>query len=815
MDTARLALNILLLLATILSASAQTTLNARPERIAEYTQEIVPDNFDTLLFRDAVLFFCNKELKHLGYRTLEPHQALTQAAQPYSLFLAESGESKPGLGGKKQALSYRLSLSGGALPNTEEIAGKFAIAKGKEKLYYDTVAVAIVYKWFNSKYLETIANDNLVYIGIGASIGTARKKVYIDVILGNYSSINKGADLVSKHPLLATTTNYKLLPYDQKICKGTKKIKNLQRFQQNLTVDSNRTIYFETEEYKQFSKLLKLSQNAIAVDILQKSQFECSHENIIDYSLPSRGYMLRPIRQTKIEKLNQITGKEAKYKCRIPLGSLPSSISENYELSLVIIQEKHACANITQSFVHKGESKTQINLGILADTVTAFNRFSTHYTPEPDTTVLEFRIPFELGKSDYNPDDIKPFIEALNEPDFIVNSLKIEAFSSIEGEEATNEKLRKKRAENIFDAFKKMNPTLETADITTSDSWAIFKTDIQSTAYDTLATMSRATATEYIKKHALQDTLENILSKHRFAHITMEVIYDISGLKEKAFVLKKFEEALAEGKLSKALSIEKYVMSKIIRRQYPPNAVHEIQIPLDSARFSGMELNRLWLEYRIENKPIDTVFFHHVQRMLKQSPKNDYIRFNHAYCRVLFDTIREEATIDEIQREIDALQTSSLSKEKIDPLNLKFQLLILNSINETFEPQNEKQLTESILEKLKSIVELTDENSKQALSLAYLFIDMKDYRYASTILQPFIESQSANEEMIFTYLSLCSQLENKHQTRIFEKAIKQAYDWNSERLCSLFADHKFSYLTLENPNVKELICTKCISEKKP
>lgn len=791
-----------------ISAQGQKMSSAQRSQMMQFNNEIISKSFDGQLFADALFFYVNKELSKQGLRTLQYEPVLANAAQPCAAFCAKADDVNAEVLAKKQPLAQRLKLAGGALPGTAELVGKFPISKGKSNMYYDSVAISIVFKWFNSKSLADFTDETKVKCGIGAQLDVTGKKVYVSLILGNYSSINKNAAAVKANPGFVTSNGYKLKPYDSKICKPTDKMKNLNRFQNGLSADSLGNIFFQTDDFKQFTRLLKEPTSALAVDILSLSQFPCAGDNITDYSLPSRGYMLKPVPQPKILSQNLVKGKDAKNKCKIPLGKVSPGMV-NYELSLIIVQEKTACASLYQSYKEAGRSQTQIKLEILADTITTFSSFTTNYQPKPDTVNLEFKIPFKAAKSDYAPEDIKPFIDALNQPDFNVFKLEIAAYSSIDGKEAANGKLREMRSKTIYDAFKKMNPGLDTATIYTSDSWSLFCTDVKGTEFEHISKMDKAQAVEYIKNNNLDEKLEPILSKHRFAQIKMRAIHDINGAKERDFVIHKFHEALAKNDLPQALSIEKYIMHKVVRKKYPAATVYKMIIPKDSVTFAGMEMNRLWLEYYIENKPIDTAFSRKIKAMAALNPDNDYIKFNLAYCRVMFDTVKSEAQIDGIQKDIDALLTSSLSKTTVSPLNLKFQLELLNSMNVSFEPTDEAVLTSQILDRIKAIVELDDSNWKQALSLANLFMEMNDYPFACTILEPYIKNNSANEDILFTYLSACSNVRGKHQTEIFSKAFNLAAKWNKKRLCELINSHKFSYIIFENPEVKGNYCTNC------
>jgi hypothetical protein len=793
----------------ILAVLAGTSQNYRisQDRVREFSENIDGLKFDEELFRDAVFYFLNRELAHLGYLRLEAAAHLSIAAQDYAILMAAAQEAKPDLGGSKASLQARLSPQGGSASGVTELYARANASLGRTQLRYDSVAIGFVQRWANSRSMDILSDDRKPLVGIGAAADAEGKRIYVCMAIADYSSINNGAPTIKSNPALATASSFKLQGFDEKICRAASRAKNLSLYHDDITTDSLGRIYFVSDNFRDFSRFIKDPASALAIDIISKEQYGCEADNIVDNSLPSRGYMLKPVPQKKL--VNEIEGREARNKCRIYLGKMPPSASAASQINLLLIQERRVCARIEPAYRQGGQTETSIKLDILADTITAFNTFSTSYVPQPDTTMLNFKVPFQLGKSEYSEADIKPFIDALGEPDFIVNRLKITAYSSIEGEEQTNERIRELRAANIYEAFKEMNPGLSEYEVITADSWGIFKTDIKGTEFDTLAALERADALRLIRERNWEGKLEPIFKNHRFADIEMQVVYDISGAKEKKYVLKKFHDALAENNLPEALAIEKYIMHKVVRRQYPAHTAREMKINPDSSQFAGMEMNRLWLEYRIEQKPIDTAFYRKISQMALINPQNDYIRYNKAYCRVLFDTINNESQIADIQMDIDALLTSSLSKEVIDPLNLKFQLSVLSSMGESFEPADQRKLVLSVLERLKSIVQLTDADTKQAISLANLFIGMDDFAFAAQILEPFINTGAGNEAIIFAYLSVCTNLKDKHHSPYFARAVRLASDWNLNRLCQLFSQGKFSYRVLENPAVKHIYCEKC------
>ena len=97
------------------------------------------------------------------------------------------------------------------------------------------------------------------------------------------------------------------------------------------------------------------------------------------------------------------------------------------------------------------------------------------FVPKSDSATLKFTVPFEKNKFDYKEADMLPFLNSLQEPDFIINGLFISAFSSIEGDSVSNVKLQKKRSESIIKALASMQKQGVVTNVKTGDSWELFK----------------------------------------------------------------------------------------------------------------------------------------------------------------------------------------------------------------------------------------------------------------------------------------------------------------------------------------------------
>lgn len=771
---------------------------------SKYHQKIDVEDFDSELLSKLIINKVNKYRLKAELDSIVYDITLTNAADDQSEFMARQEMVTEKGRGRKKTLGKRIMYYGGSNYGYE-LVGKISPKKGKEKYTYDEVAENIVFKYVKNKKKSQIINNPLfIFIGVGCTLDFEKKKIYTSIVFGNYKSFNNGANRAKEMNTPFTKKKYGLKPFDDKTCKNCKKYKNIEDLQKGLYIKDD-AIYFKSNNLKALKKLLKNPKDGLAVDIIQREQYTCTGDNIIDNNLINKGILTKRVWRKKLLKNNLITDKkERKKKIDVKLAKMPKDIEGDYEFNLVIIQNKHVCRDIPQSYIDDGGVEYNSQIDLLADTVTINSSFV--YKPVTEKSNLSFKIPFEKNKSTYNQDDIKPVLSSLKEPNFIINNLVITAYSSIEGNESLNKALQKKRAQSIVDALKGMQKSNLKYKINTADNWEDFKNDVSGTDFENIASMSLNQAQNYIKKNKLSDKLESILANERYAKIEADIIYDIEGDKEQAFVVSRFNKAVKNGDLAKALSIQKYIFKKIIKEEYNITAVSDQEIP-ETPECAGLLMNKIWLEKYIEEDNLETGnYCETIKKLHKLAPSNDYISFNNVYCNVSNNNCKTEKGIAEQQEEIDALYETSLSKETVDLLNMEFQFKIIEEIDTT---DKQSDLLTQSLQKVKDIVNIKESNWQNSLKLAYVFMKHKDYKFAAKLLDPFIYKDNVFEELIFTYISLCSKSQARMYSNKFAYAIKKAHEINPSRLCELFAGKKLPMQVIENKLVKKEYCNYC------
>jgi hypothetical protein len=792
---------------------AQSYINTSNSDIKEiYNRIIDPEDFRPEILNKLIMLYVNtyRDKEKLDTFSIEP--ILKNASDDQAKYMAGILTATLDGEGKKKTTSSRLIYYGGSGIG-EELVIKMPISKGAEYFSYGKVADDIGFKWVSDKKaLELLQSTRFVLAGLGSSIDVDKKKVYTSLTLSNYTLFNLGAVHRNELTVPYTTKKYGLKKYDTKICHRCDKFRNIENLQRGLYVKDN-NIYFKCDNFKQLKKILKDPTDGIAIDVIQRSQYECNQSNIVDFRLVNKGILLKRLKPSTLEKKNMIQDpKEQKKKVDIFIGPLPKGISDDYELNLLVIIDKHICKVITPSFEDEAAVEFTKEIELLADTI-LIN--APDYTPIVEKAHLEFVIPFERNKSDYKPEDIEPLINKLNEPDFVINKLTIEAYSSVEGTNETNKELQKKRAESIVEALKDRQKVKFFTNIITADNIEDFKKDIQGTAWAQLANMDVKQIQDYIAKNKLEDKLEPILEKHRYARIKMDITYKLDPENEEKYVVNRFNKCIKENNLIQALAIQKYIFKKVLSKKFDKDAVQGQEIPekpeyagllLNKLWLSGLLMNKLWLEKYVNKDELGEDYCQRIAQLYLLAPDNFYIHYNHCYCKILFDEFNTDKQITDFQKEITGLYSSGLKRRTVDLLNLEYQFKIIQILDTLDEPS---PLLQASLDTIKSISKLTESNWQNSLKLSYIFMGQKDYEFAAKLIEPYITKNNVFDELIFSYLGICSHMPHKFSSPKFTLVVQKAVELDSKRFCQLYRKKKLSIQSLENPAVKEIYCKTC------
>ncbi|MES2566692.1 MAG: hypothetical protein V4565_07485 [Bacteroidota bacterium] len=758
------------------------------------------DNFDIDELPKILIKELNSFRAKNGLDTFEVNQVLIDAAAIDAKGFAKSGVAKV----DQEKVKKNLVKAGGTKKG-EEVAMLTPVSKGRDNQKTADVAKVIWTRWENNKKdKEILLKAQYMLIGIKCEFLKDGKKIVVTAVFGGYDSFNTGAKMKKELAAPFNTKSKKLLTPDAKSCKTCDKWKNYDLLQKGLKVENGK-IYLEYANLKDLKRIMKKTKDGLAVDVVQRAQYEKADYNIVDNNLQNKGIMQKVITKDQVFSKNLIkpdpkAKKKVKInKLKLEMGKFDPKIKGPYELNLIVIQDGHVCKTITRSYLERGDQESSTPVGLLPAEESV--GLKPPFEPKSESSILNFTIPFEKNKSEFKPEDVAPFIKALNEPDFVIDGLYIYAYSSIEGDAGANAKLQRKRAESVTKVLQSMQQNKISPIIETKDSWNLFELEMEDGKYADLVKMGKEKAIKKINSDgALLKELEPVLAKQRFAQMVMDVTYDITGDKEQKFSIVSFNRAIKANKMPQAYKIMEYAYSKKMDKKYTEDVLDSMKIPNDS-KFVNMMNNKAYYNYLGKSSIVDEDDYAEFKRLEKLDPVNDIVRFNRVFCSIKIDsTLGSKEQQGKMQQEIDGLYKSKINKKLVDGLNIEWQFKIIESLDTIDDAE---PLIEACINKIKGFYNFKEASWQNALKLAYVFTRGKDYKFSSSVLEPFLKVENVNEDLLFSYISIASHLPEKFYSRTFSDALHKAREKNPERYCRLFGEPYMSFQVLDNPNAKK------------
>ncbi|MDR1878602.1 MAG: hypothetical protein LBQ64_03440 [Bacteroidales bacterium] len=794
-------------MATSTDAKAQATDYEDFSTESFKTNKLYAGNFNPLDFDPSILETCITDIINLARKkynladSLQYNDILGNAAKLQSEFMAKKEERTQTNVVKILQTPEMRSVSVGGSKRIVELITRAKATKGIEDYSYLELSTEIVVSLLkNKKTVNTLLAKRYTFVGVGCHVDPYNKYCYASIVFGNDLSFNQ-ADISYKNTVY-TRKSYGLKPYDEKICRKCN-VRNIELFQKYIEVKGD-DVYFVHPDLKALKRIIGKDKDGIAIDFIQHSQIPCNGANDFNYNYYNRGFMPKYMTFKKLLKKNEITDKKDK-SMRVYLGTAPNTVSAPFDVNVIIIKDKTVCRTVVKTDVKNPSVSYEIKTSLIPD----LNGIQTtiNYIPVPETTVLEFNVPFERNKSIYESADIKPFIDALKESRFIIDSINITAFTSLEGNDKSNLDLQKKRAESIISAMEKLQNVQNIPySIGLNDGWDLFLTDIASTAYADLGKKSKEDVRITLNQSKTKKDLEPMLAKHRYAYIRINATYDVSPQYEQEFLTNKFNRTLKSGNLPLAFAIQKYMMKKTEEGSFKKDLIEALEIP-----------NTVQMLPFLTNKYYMLSFFEHglssdnmekVIDLAKLDTKNTICEYNALACSIEDVEITNSSQISALQSKIDRMYNTPIGKSypnKVDAVNIALQYKILDFINGSENP--DEKLMETIYEKIKEIALPTITDWQQAYEVAATFIEYGDYEFARQTLDPFIQNADVSADFIFTYLNLYSLDEYNYMSKKFDLACSLAAQKDKNRFCNEIKT--YSYLIRENLKVKNIICSQC------
>lgn len=765
-------------------------------------QALSDANFKPDSLPRAILKELNRFRTSKGLDTLQMSEMLQFAADVSAEQMSYIGKDKV-----ETKVTRRNLKKVGATRRGEEITMKSSLSKGKELYKTEDVAKVVYNRWeSNAKNLAVLLNPKYTLAGISCMVDDEGKKVYVSAFFGGYDITNGGAIYKEQLAVPFNSKSKKLKDGDLRTCKTCDKWRNYDQLIKGVYVSGDK-IYLRYANAKDLRRFIKKSKDGIAADVVQRSQYINADYNIVDNNLLNKGVMSKVVYRDKFFKNNLlVTDKKSKSKVKgieVLLGKFNPEITGPYEVNLIIVQNGKVCKTITRGYTESGLVESNTPIGILPMPKTT--GLKPPFEPRSESSLINFTIPFAKSKSEFKQEDIQPFIQALNEPDFIIDGLYIYAYASIEGDSVTNAKLQRKRAESVVKVLQSFQKNKISPTIQTKDSWDLFMLENEDGKYADLVAMGKRKAIARINSDKkLEDELEPILAKERFAQIIMDITYDVSGKKEQKFSRISFDKAAKSGNAQQAYKIMEFIGKRINEGRYPDQLLDSLRIE-ENAQNIGLINNRIYYSYLATNS-VNEETEKTFDRLLKLEPANPVLQYNRIFCGLKSDENAGDANHQaEIQATIDGLY-GKLDSNYVNGLNIEWQFRIMEALDTV---ENATAQIDACIARIKSFYNIKDASWQNALKLSYVFSRAKDYSYSATLLEPYLSMPNVPENLVFMYISSASRVQEKYYSRTFARALEIAKGKNKERYCKLFGEPYMTFQVLENPEVKKVYQGTC------
>jgi outer membrane protein OmpA-like peptidoglycan-associated protein len=134
-----------------------------------------------------------------------------------------------------------------------------------------------------------------------------------------------------------------------------------------------------------------------------------------------------------------------------------------------------------------------------------------------------FEVFFGKNSSEARTEDLQPVIDYLKENNLTILQVRIEGYSSIEGDSLANQALHKKRAQRLVSVLQRYNNEPIGADtVITTEAWSAFRELVRNSAYKWMDTLTNSAIRSLVNSNTeLSEALEPYLRQLRKARLSI------------------------------------------------------------------------------------------------------------------------------------------------------------------------------------------------------------------------------------------------------------------------------------------------------
>ena len=776
-----------------------------------YVKNFNPGSYDSKIFYNCMMDVINSARKQ--YRFSYPllhNNKLDTVAQMQAHFQATRDEVTDQNQAPYRTTEHRLRKYGLSTNGTELVAKAKAHKGVEEYSYYDICMELIRSLLKNMKTAEVLLDKRYTYIGFGYESDQYMKSMYISIILGNDLIFNEDKPNAGTKDLPYQKGRAGLGHFDAKICQRCRDDMSLEVLSDYISVSGDDVI-FTCNNLRDLRKMIGREGDAIVLDFVKHSSYECN-QNIKDNDFIHRGFLSKPITYQKIVDANEEPDKKSN-KVNATIAQVPNAIdiNEPFDMNIIILKDNNIpCRTIFKKHIINDNWAYSERLNFMKDLTSIKN--AGDWTLTQEEGIIEFNVPLPLNKTSFTKEDIALAMKNLDYPQYKIQKVEIVSYHSLDyANDQTQLNLQKKRTEAMAKVLAQKLGVSPITNISYQDNWDDFKKDVVNHHYHyDLTLIAKEAAIEQLQanqKKIAKELEAEYLQHHHYAKIIMHVTYPITtSEQEYQFVLYKFNKALEKNNMALAMSVQKYVIQKVEEGKYPISIPNRMQIPENKTN-QPLLINKLYMQYWL-SKEMNNKIIEDAHRIYNLDNTNNIAYFNVCVTKVNNAEFKTTADVNKLQSEVDKLYAmSQIPKDVVNSLNLELQFKIITFIKSKPSDLEYETLQTNTYTRLKNITDPQTLYWHNAYKLSHYFILNQDYKYALSLMAPFINDEDIFIDFLLCYISVAATQESAFMSNLFTKAVNRAAEKAPTGLCGLF--DKLPISIFDNKEVQRTICKVC------
>ncbi len=732
---------------------------------------------------------------------------------------------------------------------------------------YEQVANAMMLSWVNSKgHFKNIINCDFQITGLSISFDKTKNRIYACQVFGTTYDQFKFVDSRSLFPYSCDTSQISRIGIElvehehiHEFGLSDKKIDSSQNLDisfldslyTSLKFDDG-SIYLKIENPVFLQQFLNKKNDGLAIEFVSYRDYMCQNDDY--YSKPARrngrcmlnGKIQKPILRdqliagfknkknnkevtfwsfiTKSDSL-KIADRFRKYKIyrfkseyfEIKLANIPKSIGCFTEYNLVFIKDNQIVK--VQEFMPRCNNviDDQYKLEyIIQDSICDF-------VVKPELKQFSQQIVFSKNRSEIDVDFSQKLSTFFNQPDIIIDSIYIEAYSSIEGDSAKNITLNNLRAQSVLQILQQNQKEIIELRIRTETDWNHFRNEIKKlSTYKHLVDASNSEILKTLNPDDL-DNLEPIFQEERRASIKVyfKTFPNINNYK--AFISKEIlniknelysKNSTEKTKISSLKKLESlYCFTKKLMLQglIDTNFFANFYIPKNAYLRTSL-VEKYWVNDKVYPLPTNSQRQDTLKFVYYNSLENSKsLQINRIVAYFKEGNLENQKMIDLYFKEINKIKSTNpqdtVLLEYLEKIDFNLHLIQLKLYDKDPIKNSEAALT-SLLKiqlHLETFGKFDIDNRVKIASTAEHFML---YEYSQALL----EDYKHQPEVIVHYLKVnYHTYNNSKPDEYFDYLIETADILPDSVWCNLFFNNcNIPFQSFDNERLRDAFCQRCL-----